>query len=58
MRVSRLVIAAFLATGAASLLGAVVTRPGVGPLEYLTSALIVVLLARTAFAVARRARHV
>jgi hypothetical protein len=57
MRISRVVVVAVLVCASAALARAVVTRAGVGPFEYLTGALIVLLLLRTALAVVRRERR-
>ena len=50
----RFVAIVLLAAAAAALAKATVTRDGLGIAEYLVSALLVALLLRTAYAVARR----
>jgi hypothetical protein len=57
MRMLPLSAAVVLVVGAAALLRAVATRDGVGVLEYAVSALLILLLLRTALAAARHARR-
>jgi hypothetical protein len=53
VKASRVILAALLVAAAASLVQTVVVRDGVGPLEYLASALVAALLLRTAVTAVR-----
>jgi hypothetical protein len=58
MRLSRLVVATLLGLAAAALVRALVTRDGVGVVEYVVSVLLVLLLVGFALTTFRNARRV